>query len=148
MMADQVPAELVAHIARKRQQVEAFVASAVPRKRRLQNLTIVGGTLAAALTAAPAMGGQTFTAWLTGVLGLSSPSWRLLCGVAAMCSVLATLATQLLKSNNLEERLTRAQSCRAKLEVLELGIATGHLNAAQATTEFMRCAEDAAFLDG
>jgi hypothetical protein len=146
-MADAVPAELVAHIGRKRQQVEAFVAAAVPRKRRLQNLTIIGGTLAAALTAAPAMGGQSFTAWLTASLGLTSPSWRLLCGVAAACSVVATVATQLLKSNNLEERLTRAQSCRAKLEVLELGIATGQINTAQATTEYMRCAEDAAFLD-
>ncbi len=142
-----MPAELVAHIGRKRQQVEAFVAAAVPRKRRLQNLTIIGGTLAAALTAAPAMGGQSFTAWLTASLGLTSPSWRLLCGVAAACSVVATVATQLLKSNNLEERLTRAQSCRAKLEVLELGIATGQINTAQATTEYMRCAEDAAFLD-
>lgn len=145
---DAVPQELVAHIRQKRQHVETFVARALPRKRRLLNVTIVGGTLAAALTAAPAVGGQPFTAWLTGLLGLSSPSWRLLCGAASVCSVLATLATQLLKSHNLEERVTRALGCRAKLEVLEIGIATGQLDAAQATTEYMRCVEESAFLDG
>src|ERR671916_340578 len=104
-MSEPVSTELVRHITQKRQQVEAFLAHAVPRKRRLLNLTIVAGTLAAALTAAPAVAGQPFTAWLTAALGLSSPSWRLLCGAAAACSILATLATQLLKSNRLEERV-------------------------------------------
>jgi hypothetical protein len=146
-MASNVPSELVARITQKRQQVEAFLARAVPRKRRLLNLTIIAGTLAAALTAAPAAGGQPFTAWLTAAMGLSSPSWRLLCGAASACSVLATLATQLLKSNNLEERVTRALACRARLEVLELGIATGQVSAAQAASDYARCAEDAAFLD-
>ncbi len=47
------------------QQVDGFIASAAPRKRRLLNMTIVGGTLAAALTVGPAVGGQPFTAWLT-----------------------------------------------------------------------------------
>ena len=147
MMATNVPPELVARITQKRQQVESFLARAVPRKRRLLNLTIIAGTLAAALTAAPAAGGQPFTAWLTASMGLSSPSWRLLCGAASVCSVLATLATQLLKSNNLEERVTRALACRARLEVLELGIATGQMTAAQAASDYARCAEDAAFLD-
>jgi hypothetical protein len=146
-MSELVPAELVSHIKQKRERVDAFIAHAVPRKRRLLNLTIVAGVLAAALTAAPAAGGQAFTAWLTGALGLSSPSWRLLCGAASVCSVLSTLATQLLKSNRLEERVSRALSCRAKLEVLEIGIATGQVNASQATAEYMRCAEEAALLD-
>lgn len=147
-MPDAMPSELVAHITRKRGQVETFLAGALPRKRRLLNLTIIAGTLAAALTAAPAVGGQAFTAWLTGALGLGSPSWRLLCGAAAVCSVLSTLATQLLKSNRLEERVSRALTCKARLEVLEVGIAAGQVSPAQATTEYMRCAEDAAFLEG
>ena len=146
-MPGPVPAELIGHIKQKRQHVDSFLASAVPRKRRLLNLTLVAGTLAAALTAAPAVGGQPFTAWLTASMGLSSPSWRLLCGAAAVCSVLSTLATQLLKSNRLEERVARAVSCRAKLEALEIGIAAGQVDATQATAEYMRCAEDAAFID-
>jgi hypothetical protein len=146
-MADTVPAELVAHIKEKRHKLEAFIARAAPRKRRLLNLTIIGGTFAAALTAAPAVGGAPFTTWLTTVMDLGGPSWRLLCGAASMCSVAATVSTQLLKSHNLEERVTRALTCRAKLEVLEIGIATGQVNASQATTEFLRCAEEAALLD-
>ena len=146
-MSGPVPTELVGHIQQKRQRVESFLAYAVPRKRRLLNLTLVAGTLAAALTAAPAVGGQPVTAWLTAAMGLSSPSWRVLCGAAAACSVLSTLATQLLKSNQLEERVTRALSCRARLEALEIGIAAGQVDAAHATAEYMRCAEDAAFID-
>jgi len=139
--------DMVSRIRQKRTQLETFLSAARPRKRRLLNTTIVGGSLAAALTAAPALGGQSFTAWLTGALGLASPSWRLLCAAASVCSVTATIATQLLKSNNIEEHVTRAQGCRAKLEVLEVGLTTGHIDARQATSEYLKCVEDAAFLE-
>jgi hypothetical protein len=140
-------AELLARVSRKREQVERFVSGALPRKRRLLNVTIVGGTLAAALTAGPAAGGPTFTAWLTSIFGLGSPAWQLLCGAATACSIGATVATQLLKSQNVEEHVARALSCRAKLEALEVALTTGQLTTAQATTEFIRCVEEASFLD-
>jgi hypothetical protein len=139
--------QLLGRIRDKRAQVERFISSAVPRKRRLLNITIVGGTLAAALTAGPAIGGQSFTAWLTRTFALSSPSWQLLCLVASASSIMATVSTQLLKSHNIEEHVTRAQRCRAKLEVLEVGIGSGQMDMSQATTEYMRCVEEAAFLD-
>ena len=140
-------AELIARTARKRQEVERWLASAVPRKRRLLNVTILGGTLAAAFTAGPAVGGQTFTRWLTMTFGLDSPSWQILCGAAAVCSVAATVSTQLLKSQNVEELTARAQSCRAKLETIEIGLSTGYLDLTQATSEFLRCVEDASFIE-
>jgi hypothetical protein len=147
-MADAVTNEdLVSRIRQKRTQLETFLSAARPRKRRLLNVTIVGGSLAAALTAAPAIGGQSFTAWLTRALGLASPSWRILCGAASVCSVMATVATQLLKSHNIEEHVTRAQGCRAKLEVLEVGLTLGQLDMRQATAEYLKCVEDAAFLE-
>jgi hypothetical protein len=139
--------DMVSRIRQKRTQLETFLSAARPRKRRLLNTTIVGGSLAAALTAAPALGGQSFTAWLTGALGLASPSWRLLCAAASVCSLTATIATQLLKSNNIEENVTRAQGCRAKLEVLEVGLTMGDIDTRQATSEYLKCVEDAAFLD-
>ena len=141
-------ADLLPRIQAKRRQVEAFVSGALPRKRRLLNITIFGGTLAAAFTAGPAAGGASFTAWLTSTFGLTSPSWQLLCGAAAACSVAATVSTQLLKSQHIEEHVARAQSCRAKLEVLEIGLTTGQLAVPQATTEFIRCVEEVSFLDG
>ena len=140
--------DLLSRIQDKRRQVETFVGSALPRKRRLLNVTIFGGTLATAFTVGPAAGGASFTGWLTATLGLTSPAWQLLCGAAAACSVAATVSTQLLKSQNIEEHVARAQSCRAKLEVLEIGLTTGHLDQSQATTEFIRCVEEVSFLDG
>jgi hypothetical protein len=139
--------DLLMRIREKRRQVESFVGAAVPRKRRLLNVTIVGGTLAAAFTAGPAAGGASFTAWLTSIFGLTSPAWQLLCGAATASSVAATLSTQLLKSQNIEEHVARAQSCRAKLEVLEIGLSTGHLDTSQTASEFIRCVEDVSFLD-
>jgi MFS family permease len=139
--------DLLRRIREKRGQVETFVAGALPRKRRLLNITIFGGTLAAALTAGPAAGGASFTAWLTSTFGLTSPSWQILCGAAAVCSVAATLSTQLLKSQHIEENVARAQSCRAKLEVLELGLTLGHIETPQATSEFIRCVEEVSFLE-
>jgi MFS family permease len=138
---------LLSQIRKKRALLETFIARQLPRKRRLLNVTIVGGTLAAAFTAGPAFGGQSFTQWLTMALSLTSPSWRLLCAGAAVCSVTATMATQLLKSQNLDEHVARAQSCRAKLEVLEIGLTTQTIPVAQATTEYLRCVEDTAFLE-
>jgi len=138
--------EILGRISQQRAKVDAFLAAAVPRKRRLLNTTIVGGSLAAVLTAGPAVGGQSFTAWLTAALGLTSPSWRLLCGGAAVCSVMATVATQLLKSDNVEQNVARAQAARAKLEVIELGLKLGQLDDRQALAEYLKCAEDTAFL--
>ena len=147
-MVNQVSDEaIVTQIREKRTRLERFIARNLPRKRRLLNITIVGGTLAAALTAGPAVGGQSFTRWLSTAFELTAPAWQLLCGAAAACSVMATVATQLLKSQNVEEHVTRAQSVRAKLEVLEVGLATGTLDARQATTEYLRCVEESAFLE-
>jgi MFS family permease len=147
-MADAVSNDaLLGRIRQTRAQLETFLSTARPRKRRLLNTTIVGGSLATVLTAGPAVGGPSFTAWLTGALGLASPSWRVLCAAASVCSVMATVATQLLKSHNIEEHVTRAQGCRAKLEVLEVGLTLGQLDARQATTEYLKCVEDAAFLE-
>lgn len=144
---DSSPDYLLEQIASKRKQVEGFLAAATPRKRRLVNLAIIAGTLAAALTTGPALGGATFTAWLTKSLGLSSPAWQLLCGGAAICSVSATVATQLLKSQNVEEHVARAQSCRAKLDVLEIGLKTAQIDVPRATSEYMRCLEETAPLN-
>jgi MFS family permease len=138
---------LLQQIRDKRASLDRFLGRNLPRKRRLLNVTIIGGTLAAALTSGPAVGGPSFTAWLTMTLGLTSPSWRLLCGAAAACSLTATVATQLLKSQNVEEHVTRAQHSRAKLEVLEVGLVTGTLDLKQAGAEFLRCLEDVSFLE-
>jgi hypothetical protein len=52
-----------------------------------------------------------------------------------------------LKSHNLEERVFRGQSCRAKLEALEVGLSTGQMDMGSASAEYMKCLEEAAFLE-
>ena len=99
------------------------------------------------LTTGPAVGGQSFVAWVKSAFGLTAPGWQVLCGAAALCSLVATVATQLLKSNNLEERVFRGQSCRAKLEALDVGLSTGQIDVPRATTAYMQCLEEAAFLE-
>jgi len=138
---------LLAQVRTKRTEVERFLSRAVPMRRRLLNTTIVGGTVAAALTAAPAVGGQAFTKWLAAAFDLTSPAWQLLCGAAAVSSIAATVATQVLKSNNVDEHVARAQTCRARLEVLDVGLSTGRLDPAQAASDYMKCVEDVAFID-
>jgi MFS family permease len=135
-MAEQkADTDLLGQIRAKRAQVEAVVASALPRKRRLLNMSIIGGALAAVLTTGPAIGGQSFVSWFKGTLSLTSPGWQVLCAAAALCSMAATISTQLLKSHNLEERVFRGQSCRAKLEALEVGLSAGQIDVPRATTE-------------
>jgi len=60
--------------------------------------------------------------------------------------VTATVATQLLKSDNVEQNVVRAQGSRAKLEVIELGLKLGQLDDRQALTEYLKCAEETAFI--
>ena len=140
-------AALIGQIRHKRQRLEEFIGRNVPRKRRLLNVTIVGGTMAAALTTGPAVGGQTFTAWLTRTFELTSPAWQVLCGAAALCSLTSTVATQLLKSQHVEEHVARAQSARARLEGVEVALGAGAVPLSQATADYLRCVEETAFLD-
>jgi hypothetical protein len=85
-------ADLLGRIKQKRPEIEKYLKLAASRRRLLMNTTILAGTLAAALTAAPALGGKSFTDWLTSIFNLSSPAWQLLCGVASLCSVAAAVA--------------------------------------------------------
>ena len=130
----------------KRTVVEKYLTSASSRRHILLNLTIVAGSFATALTAAPALGGKPVADWLTTTFGLSSPSWQLLCALAAICSLTATIATQLVKSHNLEERITRAQQLVAQLEMLEVGIATHELDRAEAASQYLAHLKEAAFI--
>ena len=60
---------------------------------------------------------------------------------------MSTVATQLLTSHKIEEKVIRAQGCREKLEVLEVSLTMGQLDVQQATTEYLKCVEEAAFLE-
>ncbi len=138
--------ELVSRIRDKRAQLDEYTSRMSPRKRRLVSLTLLGGLAAAALTTGPAVGGETFTQWMSAGLGWSTPAWQVLCGGAALCSLVATGTTQFLQTHHIEENVARAVSNRAKLEALELSILAGHIDLTTATAEYIRCVEDTALL--
>jgi hypothetical protein len=68
---------------------------------------------------------------------LPSPSWRILCAFAAVCSLIAAVATQLHASNNYEEHIGRAQEIKVSLEMLEVAITLNHLNHHESTSQYL-----------
>ncbi|HET9779955.1 MAG TPA: hypothetical protein VFP81_11795 [Propionibacteriaceae bacterium] len=76
----------------------------------------------------------------------SPPPWQILCAVATLCSLAAAIATQLLKSHNVDERVARAQTARAKLDVIRFGLAAGHLTEAHAADEYNASLELSSFI--
>jgi hypothetical protein len=69
-----------------------------------------------------------------------------MCALAAVCSLVAAVATQLLKSQNLEERVARAESVRARLGIPDIGRITGSLTPAQVLTEYAACIQSISFI--
>jgi hypothetical protein len=143
--ADQDP--LIEQMRIRRAQLDRFLRRALPRRSQLVNASILFSSAAALITAAPAFGGQAFTAGLTEALGLSVPSWRLLCGLASASSVVASLTSQLLQTSHLEEKVSRALAARARLEALEQGLVLGQFDRRAATDALLLCIETTALLD-
>jgi 16S rRNA A1518/A1519 N6-dimethyltransferase RsmA/KsgA/DIM1 with predicted DNA glycosylase/AP lyase activity len=52
----------------------------------------------------------------------------------------------MLKSNNIDERVAKAEAVKARLEILEIGRMTGNLTPEQAATEYSACLELASFI--
>lgn len=140
------PADLLVTVRDLRERTDAYLRIACSRRRLLVNVTLVGAALATFLTAAPAFGGQSFATWLKSVFGLSSPAWQLLCAGAAVCALATTIATQMLKSHNVDEHVAAAQTVRAQLQTLEIRAGLDQIEPAEAVAELVKCVENAAFV--
>jgi hypothetical protein len=138
---------LIPRVLAKRADVERYLRAVGARHHRLITLTIITAAIATLLTASAAFGGKPFADWLTATFALSTPSWRILCGVAALCSLTAAVATQLQTSKNYLEHIARAQKAKAGLEMLEVAIALNHLDHHEATSEYLKIIETTSFID-
>jgi hypothetical protein len=78
--------------------------------------------------------------------GTATDGWRMLCTLAAVCSLTAGVAAQLQTSKNYEERIARAQEIVASLEALEVAITLGHLNQNEATGQYLKIIEGTSFM--
>ena len=141
---DQDP--VIEQLRSQRAQLDRFLRRALPQRRQLVNASILCSSLAALITAAPAFGGQAFAASLTEILNLPMPSWRLLCGLASAASVVASVATQLLQTSRLEEKVSRGLATRARLEALEQGLALGQFDRRSVTEALLACIETTTLL--
>jgi hypothetical protein len=129
-----------------RGEVSTYLMKARARQRRLLTLAVVAGALATLFAGAPAVGGKALSDSLDATFGLSAPAWQLLCTFAALCSLAAAISTQLLKSQNLEERVSKAESVRARLEILDIGRITGTLTPEQVAAEYTACVALVSFI--
>src|SRR5687768_10270393 len=127
--------DLSSLIQRTRDQVATYLAQTRTRQRRLLNVAIVAGALATALAGAPAV-----------LSDVPPPIWRTLCILAAACSLVAAIVTQLQKSNSVGENVSRAETIRARLDVLNIGLISGNLSQEQAATEYAACVEQSSFI--
>ncbi|MBA5689409.1 hypothetical protein [Rugamonas apoptosis] len=129
----------------KRAQIAAFNHKASARGAGLTNTGIIASALAAMLTAAPAVGGLRLTQAL-GSAGENSPSWRILCAVASLCSLAAAIATNLLRTHDIAARLAKAQAVDARLEGLELLVELRQLTLKDATARYESAIPEVAFI--
>jgi hypothetical protein len=138
---------LILSVRAKRAEVEGYLRAIGARRRRLVTITIVAAAISTLLVASPALGGQPLANWLTETFSLPLPAWRILCAVAAVCSLTAAVATQLHTSKNYEEHIARAQEINATLEMLEAGVTLNHLNQDEATSQYLKIIENTSFID-
>jgi len=112
---------LLRKIEDERAHIEQFLAVARPRCARLTAITIVSSALAAALTAGPALGGQTFTTWAGHVFGIKTAVgvWQPLCLIVMLVSITAAISVNLNQSSKTESRITSAEVCNTELACLQ-----------------------------
>lgn len=134
-------AAFVAVVHARREAVARATERLARRDTRLTLMSVIASAVATVLTAAPAMGGPELTRAL-GSAGPDTPSWRILCGVASICSLLAAIAANLHRQGEVTSRLARCQAGAARLEALELQVSFQKAALLDATGEYGRIIAD------
>ena len=141
--------DLLMRIEQRRAAVQVFLRENRPRIRRRVNVTIVLSSLAAAFTAGPALGGETFAEAVQRTLRLNTDSivWRVLCLAALLVSVSAAVLTNIAKSQDSEARLSTVEAVNAELEGLAGLLHYGHLSLEDAVRLYQQYTAKIPFVD-
>jgi hypothetical protein len=137
---------LMTRIQDKRGDVTKYIQAADRKNKRLTNMAIVCGAVAAAMTAGPALGGKSLSNWFNDMFHTELPIWQLLCFVAMLCSLCATIATNLSKSTDTMTKLVQAQVCNAKLEGLLTQTELQDLDVKQGSEQFAKLITEVSFV--
>lgn len=128
-------------ITASRRQLGQYISRQAPRAKWLNSLAITGGILGTAFAGIPAIGGKS------AIAGLHT-SWQLMCIGAAVFTLIATIANTLKSNSDIAGRLMKAQTCDAKLEILELLLSEGLIDNKQAIERYGEYMSDCVFLKG
>lgn len=141
--------DLLWRIEARRAAVQAYLRANRPRARRRANITIVLTSLAAAFTAGPAFGGETFAVAAQDTFGLPDEStvWRMLCFLALGVSVAAAITTQLARSEETSAQLSAAEAAAAELEGLATLLHFGRLPTDEAVKLYQQYNSKIPFVD-
>src|SRR5687767_11020006 len=124
--------ELSDKIAAKRNQVQEFISKQGPKNRWLMNVAVIGGIAGTAFAGIPAIGGTAAIEGIKAVTQPQLPVWQFLCIGAAVSTLAATIATSLRNNFDTANKLSKAQICAAKLEMLDLLVRTNQIEMKQA----------------
>ncbi len=127
-------AELAARLARVREDL----ARAERHLRRTRRRDTTGIVIALSSTSL-----STVVAGSAVAVGhaVGTPSWRVTCGIAAVLSAMAAIATGLRQSFSSGERLSRAAACVGRLRGLEFALAVGAVGADSADQQYRELLE-------
>ena len=127
--------DLLKRIRNKRRSIRLFLNDLKPKATRLTNINIICGAIATLLTAVPAVGGKTVIEALGGT-NPDSDAWRIPFAIAALFSLLSTIAANLYKSQDIASRFGKAEVCDAKLEGLETFLRANQIAVKDATEKY------------
>ena len=114
--------------------IDGFLRRTRPRRNVLNNIATVCSALAAAFAAGPAFAGPKRTAEAADSLGLANAGqlWQPLCMAAFIVAVVAAVAANLSRSQDLPARISAAEACHAELKGLATLLTFKHLSVQEA----------------
>jgi len=144
----QLRRELSERIERRRASIGAYLRRIRPRQSRLAAASVIGSSVAAALTAGPATG-QGFADSAAALLSLESSSvvWQTLCLLSTVLSVAVALTTHFATSKGKAEQISAAETCNAELEGLQAALAFGNMPLDEAVRLYQQYSVKAAFVE-
>ena len=120
----------------KRSLLKRYIFRQKPINRWLVNITIICGIFAATMTGIPAVGGEGAIKAIKSETDFSIPVWQVLCIGATLCSIAATSATAVKNGFDTSNNLAKAQTCDARLEILELLLETDQIEQKEAIQKY------------
>lgn len=139
--------DLLKKINAKRDKIRAFTSKHGPKNKLLLNVSIICGVVGTALAGIPAVGGSEAIETIKEIAKPGLPVWQLLCIGAAVMTMAATIATSMRSNHDTGNKLSKAQVCDAKLEMLELLLQNDQIDARQAIEKYGEYSTEVSFIE-